>query len=78
MIKIKSNIVMFISSRKRKLVSYLKNTKIKNILEDKIHKNTIILEKEYDIVSDIPFSKVINMRGTITSVTKYNPTIVID
>lgn len=69
---------MFISSRKRKLVSYLKNTKIKNILEDKIHKNTIILEKEYDIVSDIPFSKVINMRGTITSVTKYNPTIVID
>jgi hypothetical protein len=78
MIKIKGNIVMFISSRKRKLVSYLKNTKIKNILEDKIHKNTIILEKEYDIVSDIPFSKVINMRGTITSVTKYNPTIVID
>ena len=78
MIKIKGNIVTFMRSRGRKLVSSLENTKIKNILVNKTFKDIIILEKEHDIVSDIPFSKVINMSGTITSVTKYNPTIVID
>ena len=78
MIKIKGNTVTFMRSRGRKLVSSLENTKIKNILVNKTFKDIIILEKEHDIVSDIPFSKVINMSGTITSVTKYNPTIVID
>ena len=78
MIKIKGNTVTFMRSRGRKLVSSLENTKIKNILVNKTFKDIIILEKEHDIVSDIPFSKVINMSGTITSVTKYNPTNVID
>ena len=75
MIKIKSNTVKFVKLRGRKLVNHIENTKTNNIKADK---NSIVLEKEHDIVSDVPFSKVINMSGTISSVTKYNPTIVID
>ena len=75
MIKIKSNTVKFVKLRGRKLVNHIETTKTNNIKADK---NSIVLEKEHDIVSDVPFSKVINMSGTISSVTKYNPTIVID
>ena len=64
---------------REKSISPLKNTNLNNnIFNGENLKDDNILEKEYEIVSNFPFSKTVKMSGTIKSVTKYNPTIIID
>lgn len=64
---------------REKSISPLKNTNLNNnIFNEENLKDDNILEKEYEIVSNFPFSKTVKMSGTIKSVTKYNPTIIID
>jgi ribosomal protein S16 len=73
-----AKLATWLAEKSIKTINPIKKINVNNNIINEEVLNDNLLEKEYEIISNVPFSKTVKISGTITSVTKYNPTIVID